>query len=178
MQQTNGFEDVRKLLEQHSLECRHLESERAWFMNVYALITGGILAFLAQMGLENLRELEPPWPFYFLLLFTLLGFFLTTRWTYSFECHRARVNGFIKFIWSRLPQNERPPEVCPTMTIPDFRLWKFHIIFKTRYWFPAFYLLLLIGSIFFFDAPAKWLAVGCSVVAFILFISYLCSKPE
>ena len=57
-------EDLRALLEQHWLHCRHLENERAAFMGVYAILTGGMLASMAQEGFKF--KDEALWPLCFL----------------------------------------------------------------------------------------------------------------
>lgn len=178
MQQDSNLENIRKLIEMHSLERRHIESERAWFMSVYAAITGGVLAFLTQKGTSFMPGdgTEASWPLYFLIGLTFFGFFLTLRWTYSFECHRERVNELIKLL--KLPQTERYSPECLTMTIPTFRLWKFSKFFRTKYWFPLFYLLLLALFSSVFPTPLKYWAIGCSVVAILLGITYLYSKPK
>ena len=85
-------ESLRVLLEQHWTHCRHLESERAWFMNVYAAIIGGVLAFLATREFGEAHELA----IYFLMWITIIGLLLTIRWSKAFEVHRHRVNMIIK----------------------------------------------------------------------------------
>ena len=146
-------ENLRKLLEQHWLHCRHLESERAWFMSVYAAITGGILAFMAQRGFE------PPWPLYFLIVLTFFGFFHTIRWIHAFEYHRKWVNVFAKAIWSKSGATDRvkvdSKEKEPTMEIPEMRLWIFKGLFRTRYWFPLFYFSFLISFVIFFPISSQ-----------------------
>jgi len=171
MQQNNDPENVRKLLEQHWLHCRHLESERAWFMSVYAVITGGVLAFMAQRGSETLGGLQILWPLYFLIVLTFFGFFHTTRWTYAFECHRKRVNSFARIIWSN-------SEIDPTMEIPPMeiplpkKLAKVKGVFKTRYWFPAFYFVVLVLFAFLFP-PLRWWAIGSLAIALWLGVGFL-----
>jgi hypothetical protein len=64
------LKNLRTLLEQHWLQCRHLESERASFMNVYGAITGAILAFVAYTGFQT-GSLRGELPLYFLIGFAL-----------------------------------------------------------------------------------------------------------
>lgn len=148
-QSEQKVDNLRVLLEQHWLHCRHLESERAWFMNAYVVVVGVVAAFIAGRGLEISL------PFYFLLsflvVFTFVGLFLTTRWIYAFECHRIRVNKLASIIW--LSCNVEVP-LDPTMEIPPLhvmppRLRKADEIFRTRYWFALFYLFILIGLVIF-----------------------------
>lgn len=146
-QSNQKVENLRVLLEQHWLHCRHLESERAWFMNAYVVVVGVVAAFIAGRGLEISL------PFYFLLsflvVFTFVGLFLTTRWIYAFECHRIRVNKLASILW--LSCNVEVP-LDPTMEIPPLHvmprcLRKADEIFRTRYWFALFYLFILIGLV-------------------------------
>jgi predicted dehydrogenase len=152
-------ENLRKLLEQHWLHCRHLESERSWFMNAYAVVVGGVVAFIIG------GELKPSLIFYFLfaflVIFTFVGFFLTTRWTYAFEYHRIRVNKLAKILWlesgskaSLDPTMDIPaihilPEFICGIRIPDSCRRRVDDLFRTRYWFALFYLFILIGLLIF-----------------------------
>lgn len=174
MQQNYDPENVRKLLEQHWIHCRHLESERAWFMSAHAAITGGMLAFMAQRGIET------AWPFYFLIGFTLFGFFHTIRWTYAFECHRKRVNSFAHIIWTN-------SGIDPTMNIPAMELGKLTVrsktfeikeIFRTRYFFPLFYFFVLMLFAILFPPPLQWWAIGSLAIALLLGIGFLRSSPR
>lgn len=180
-ERSNG--NLRVLLEQHWLHCRHLESERAWFLNVYGIVTGGTLAYVAS-------ETVTPSPlFYFLIVLTFIGFFLTLRWTYAFECHRGKVNILARIIWSESgvksmlnPTMDIPPmDIAPSFIItPSFekkeipkRLQKqVNEIFRMRYWFPLFYFIILVGfAFFFFTTPglSKGVAITASVLACLAF---------
>lgn len=182
-------ENLRKLLEQHWLHCRHLESERAWFMSIYAAITGGVLAFTAQTGFEL------TWPLYFLVMLTFFGFFHTIRWIYAFECHRAKVNEIARVIWS---ESKAPADIDPTMDIPAMHIlpesiWKkktpeglkrtFNGIFRTRYWFPLFYLVILVGLVILsftvgFPAWGQGITIAALVIAFLLGVGWYFSLKE
>lgn len=133
-QSKQKVENLRVLLEQHWDHCRHLESERSWFMNAYAAVIGGVSAFIIGRGVEDLAKLESLLTFKFLVAFligfTFFGFFHTVRWTYAFECHRQRVNKLIGWmepgstptiVWKDLDMN------IPTMELPLpnlRRVWK------------------------------------------------------
>ena len=71
-----------------------LESERAWFMSVYAAIVGGVLAFLADKGFGE----ESQWAIYFLMWITLIGLFLTRRWCQAFEEHEGKVKAIVAML--------------------------------------------------------------------------------
>ena len=120
-------ENLRELLRQHWLHCRHIESERAWFMSVYAAITGGMLVYIFT---GDVREL---WPLFFLIFLTLVGFFLTLRWKQAFEHHQVQVE-----------KTADKLGVTVNLKIPANRFWN---IFRTRYLFIHFYSIVFVGLI-------------------------------
>ena len=162
-QENEKAENLRELLRQHWLHCRHLESERAWFMSVYAAITGGMFSFMAYTGLQT------SWPLYFLIGLTFFGFFHTIRWTYAFECHRKKVNELAWIVWLDSGV-EVKSALDPTMEIPPMRIIpdsrcgkKINELFRTRYWFPLFYFFILVGLAIL--SCVAGLGVWCKVIA-------------
>lgn len=68
-------ENLRRVYEQNWLHARHVENERLWFTNIYAVVMAGSLALMSEKGLI--------WPLAtFLLVLSLLGFFM---------CHALRM---------------------------------------------------------------------------------------
>ncbi len=193
-------ENLQVLLEQHWLHCRHLESERAWFMSVYAAITGGMFAFMAYSSSTDSMGQQLGWPLYFLIILTFFGFFHSTRWTYAFECHRARVNKLARILWI---ESEGKAMLDPTMDIPPMRILPeslrsnkvlrfLHInkapqylndVFRTRYLFAFFYFFMLIGFVILSlltDTPT-WGQAGvitALLVAALLFVRWHLSLQE
>jgi hypothetical protein len=168
-------ENLPMLLEQHWSECKHIESERAWFMSVYGAIAGGILAFVAK-GLDTNSVLNNFSLFYvltfsFLIVLTFFGFFLTLRWIYAFECHRNRVGVILRELgFDKLTVKGKTVDL--TMSIPPTGFFK---VFSTKILFPLFYLVVLIGiTSFLFAIPdlaypwIKWLSLALSIVALCL----------
>jgi hypothetical protein len=156
-QSEQEVESLQTLLEQHWFHCRHLESERAWFMSIYGAVAGGILAFIAKASDTSLCLNSFPL-FYalisFLIVFTFFGFFLTLRWAFAFGEHRDRVKAILKKL--KLDKLElRGKEVDLTMDIPRVGFFK---VFNAKFLFPLFYLAVLIGvTLFLFlaiQAPA------------------------
>jgi len=125
-------------------------------MQVYAAIIAGIVAgysYLISIG-KPISDYVVLYILLFLMVLTFVGFFLTLRWVYSFECHRGKVNEIASILW--LSCNVVVP-LDPTMEIPSLhimpsRLRKADEFFRTRYWFPVFYLFVLIGIL----ALTKW----------------------
>lgn len=68
-------ENLRKVFEQHWLHGRHVENERLWFTNVYAILWGGSLAFMSQQGISTALAI-------FLLVLSYLGLLV---------CHSLRL---------------------------------------------------------------------------------------
>jgi hypothetical protein len=169
-QSEQKFENLRTLLEQHWLHCRHLESERAWFMSIYGGVAGGILAFIAKASDTSLCLNKFPL-FYalisFLIVLTFFGFFLTLRWAFTFEEHRDRVKAILEELeLSKLKFNGK--EVDLTMNIPREGFFK---VFNAKILFPLFYLVVLIGVtlVLFLVIPApawiKWASFAASIIA-------------
>jgi len=126
-QESEKAENLRELLRQHWLHCRHLESERAWFMSVYAAITGAMLTYLFTADMMRL------WPLIFLIFLTAVGLLLNIRWMQAFEHHRR----LVKETASKIG-------VTAEVDVPAKHIWK---ILRTRYLFPSFYCIILIGLI-------------------------------
>jgi len=120
-------ETYRELLRQHWLHCRHIESERAWFMSVYAAIIGGVLSFTFADGVHEI------WPLAFLIFLTCTGLILNIRWMQSFEHHRRMV----KKAAAKL-------NIEADIDVPAGNIWR---ILRTRNLFPSFYIITLIGLI-------------------------------
>jgi hypothetical protein len=149
-----------KLIEHHWLHCRHIENERGWFMIYYVIaIAGGSIYSLSP---ENFIS---PWFPYFVILFTFFGFYQTLRWSYAFENHRNNVNSLIIEIGEKLP----------TMDIPPLRLWKAGIVFRTRYLFPLFYLIILMIFAFLFQGKIKCYAISALIIALFVGIGAILS---
>ena len=195
-------ENLQVLLEQHWLHCRHLESERAWFMSVYAAITGGIFAFMAYntASLDNMK-LQSWWPLLFLIMLTFVGFFLSMRWTYSFECHRVKVNELARILWA---ESKGKSMFDPTMNIPAMRILpeplrsskiiqflrinriaqSLNEVLRTRYLFPSFYFVMLVGLVIAsliipgFPIWGQAISMIAVIVAAFLFFSWHTSLKE
>ena len=127
-------ENVRKLLEQHWLHCRHLETERTWFLLAYI---GSIASIVGLMYFRTGLK----WLIIIPIVLTLLGLLLTKRWSDAFEKHRRSVNTLIGKL--QLKSNEKET-MDLTMDVPASPLFK---LFRTRRLFYLFYLLMLIALI-------------------------------
>lgn len=189
-QENEKAESLRELLRQHWQHSRHIESERAWFMSVYAAITGGMFAFIAYTGAQNW------WPLYFIIVLTFVGFVLTIRWTYAFECLREKVNKLASIVWLESSVKEL---LDPTMDIPAMHIFPQGIcvkkvlgflprivneLFRIRYWFALFYFFVLIGLVVALflvaDSPlwGRGLATAALVIAFFLGIGWYSSLKQ
>ena len=68
-QDVEQAENLRRVYEQNWLHARHIENERLWFTNIYAVVMAASLALMSEKGLI--------WPLVtFLLILSLLGFFM------------------------------------------------------------------------------------------------------
>lgn len=114
--------DLRVLFEQYWLHWRHIESERAWFMSVYAAITGGILTYIFKTQSAGWQ------PLVFLLVLTIVGLSINYRWAQVFEHHRK----LIKSTASALGMTAE-------VDVP----YKCRLL-RTRILFPLFYCIILV----------------------------------
>ena len=197
-------ESLRTLLEQHCLHCRHIESERAWFMNIYAALAGGILTYGVNFFNNNQSADNFPLSYVLVLSFltalTFFGFLLALRWIFAFESHRNRASKIVKLL---LPENEIETPSALGMDISQIRLMprlkngkKHHrldtvdkifssIFLGTRYLFPLFYFFVLIGVTLFlcFVIPActwsyKWILFLIPLVALLLGVRWYISLKD
>jgi len=67
----------RSVLEQNWLHLRHVENQRMWFTNIYAIVVAGSLSFIGAQGTGSLR------PYFhiifFLWIFSVLGLLQTLK---------------------------------------------------------------------------------------------------
>jgi hypothetical protein len=167
-------------------------------MNAYAVVIGGVSAFIIGNGVTDLAKLENSLTFKFLvaflIVFTFFGFFHTVRWTYAFECHRKRANYLVSLmepgststiVWKDLDMEIDPMELFPNprkiwkslQKLKEFRK-KFGEAFRTRYWFPALYFAGLILCAIIFPGFLRWGAIVCLGFALMLGTGFLFSKPS
>lgn len=81
--------NLRTVFEQHWLHARHVENERLWFTNIYALTVGGLLAFTYGKAEDASFS---PWPWQILvaiLLLSLLGLFMSHSMRIPFLRHHT-----------------------------------------------------------------------------------------
>lgn len=81
--------NLRTVFEQHWLHARHVENERLWFTNIYALVVGGLLA---SMWMKAADTSCSPWPWQILvviLLLSLLGLGMCHSLIIPFLRHRT-----------------------------------------------------------------------------------------
>lgn len=174
-------------------------------MNAYAVVIGGVSAFIIGSGVTDLAKLENSLTFKFLvaflIVFTFFSFFHTVRWTYAFECHRKRVNYLVSLmepgststiVWKDLDMYIPPMELLPNprriwKSLPELKkfrqtcskLWQWlREVFRTRYWFPALYFAVLILCAIIFTGFLRWGAIVCLGFALMLGIGFLFSKPS
>lgn len=74
------------IYEQHWLHARHVENERLWFTNIFALIVAGLLAFLSTTDGKTL----PQFALFvggFIFVLSILGYLLCITWRAPFVQH-------------------------------------------------------------------------------------------
>ncbi|MBU2613732.1 hypothetical protein KJ925_04770 [Patescibacteria group bacterium] len=86
MQEKARQELLKSIYEQHWLHARHVENERLWFTNIFALIVAGLLAFLATID-RQLLSLFAIYAGCFIFILSMLGYFLCLTWRAPFVEH-------------------------------------------------------------------------------------------
>lgn len=75
---------VRAIYEQHWLHMRHVENQRLWFANIFAILCGGSFAVMRDGLFERAN-----WPIVgFLMVLSLLGLFFCLRIHGVFNAHK------------------------------------------------------------------------------------------
>ncbi len=95
MKEKTKDELLKSIYEQHWLHARHVENERLWFTNIFALIVAGLLSFLATVD----RQLLPLFAIYagcFIFILSMLGYFLCLSWRAPFVEHTTLANQVLK----------------------------------------------------------------------------------
>jgi lysylphosphatidylglycerol synthetase-like protein (DUF2156 family) len=115
-------------LHENWLHARHLESERLWFTNIYAIIVVGVLT-LREGNKYSYQT------FLFLIIFSILGLIVTLKTAHDYENHIAA----IERITQRLNLSEYM--VLPTSFTEAASVWK---VFKVRNTFMTFYVVMIV----------------------------------
>lgn len=87
---------LKSVYEQHWLHARHVENERLWFTNIFALIVAGLLAFLGTVEDEELLSLFAVYAGCFIFILSILGYFLCLTWRAPFVEHTTLANKMLK----------------------------------------------------------------------------------
>jgi hypothetical protein len=133
-------ENLRELLEQHWLHCRHVENIRSQFMQVYAAIIVGFLGGFTYLFYKE--KLISSWSglisLFFVILVSLISLLLILRWSITHEFHRQKVNTIAD-------QISPDKSIGRAMDVPPMRLprWLSRRL-RTRYLFPIFHFLIII----------------------------------
>jgi len=90
MEEKARQELLKSIYEQHWLHARHVENERLWFTNIFALIVAGLLAFLGTVD-RQLLSLFAIYAGGFILILSMLGYFLCLSWRAAFVEHTTLV---------------------------------------------------------------------------------------
>jgi hypothetical protein len=170
---------LRVFLEQHVLHCRHLETERYWLMSVYAIVVGGVSALMVKGQIPPDTMLRPEWIYVFLVGLTFFGLLQTMRWTYIFEVHRARAEKVADMLWEASGTDKARIPIMTVEPTPLFRgfLKKANRLIGTRYLFPVFYLLILVGLTLFshlcsLHGWCQGIGIGLSSIAVITVVRW------
>jgi hypothetical protein len=150
---TQNNEISRELMRLHWEQCKHIETERYWFMSVYAAVTGVMLGLIFRTDIP-IDPTGKTWLYIFLIALTNIGFLINIRWMQAFEHHQSQ----IKKEGSKL-------KIDPHIDVPHKGIFN---IFRTKYLFPLFYLIILIGLLILASKIVLYIVSGVIVIGTII----------
>jgi len=119
----------REMLKLHWEHYRHIETERYWFMSVYAATIGAILTITLKS-----TDAIPGWDQNLIIIFLMglsfIGFLINLRWSQALKHFATNIEKISKTL-----------SVTANFEVPSKGVWK---ILSTKNLFPAFYFFVLI----------------------------------
>jgi hypothetical protein len=129
-------ENLLEAIRQNWLHARHLETERLWFTNIYAIVVAGSLAFLGQFDIGKY-----PYLIMFLFIFSLLGLLVTLKVNHEYGNEMQALKKTLDHI------NMNNYFCYPTAYGKGFSIWK---IIRVRYAFVGFYIATMLMWVYLF----------------------------
>ncbi len=154
-------ENIREVLILQQHHYQHIETERYWFMSVYAVVIGAVLSLIFSKGIT----IDANWLYLFLIVLSIIGFFINLRWMQTIALLGIRIGE----IADKLGVKDEAEFEAPCKGIQK----SLHL--QTRILFPFFYFFVVI----FLTALAK--QVICDTVSgifVILVIIYLVQNKK
>jgi hypothetical protein len=139
-----------ELLRQHLDHYRHIETERYWFMSVFAVVIGVVLGLIFKTD-QTIDPNSKNWIFYFIFALTNIGFLINIRWAQTL----GLLSDQIKEIGKEKIKFEAPHKGI-------------FCIFRTRYLFPFFYFIIIIGTIILAQKVVLHIISGIIVIGTII----------
>jgi len=145
---------VKAIYEQHWLHIRHVENQRLWFTNIFAILCGGSFA-LMHGGLFD----EANWPIVgFLMVLSLFGFVFCLRIQDVFEAHK-RVAGLILERYGLEHYLAKYPETVAR------KFFQLSLLFPAFFLFCFNFFLFVLLQIVFYDV---WISTLIPVLIFVV----------
>jgi len=119
----------REMLKLHWEHYRHIETERYWFMSVYAATIGAILT-IALKSSDTIPGWDQNLIIIFLMVLSFIGFLINMRWSQALKHFATNIEKISKTL-----------SVTANFEVPSKGVWK---ILSTKNLFPAFYFFVLI----------------------------------
>lgn len=124
--------NLRELLIQHWQHYRHIETERYWFMSVYAAVVGVLLGIIFKTDLTT-DKIYDIWLLVFLIVLTIIGSLINVRWMQTLIVLSKNIGEIATMLDI---EEEIQFEALST------GIWK---VLRTRYLFLSFYVIVLLG---------------------------------
>ena len=161
MEEKTRHELLKSIYEQHWLHARHVENERLWFTNIFALIVAGLLAFLATTNNGVLSE-SARYAGYFILILSIVGYVFCLTLRAPFVAHTEKAKKLLED--SRLLEYDpyQPEEIYRIIKIGWLSTHELFLYFYALMAGGALYLVLFVGES---TKPYWWVSV---ILAFVL----------
>lgn len=166
MEEKTRHELLKSVYEQHWLHARHVENERLWFTNIFALIVAGLLAFLGTVEDKELLSLFAIYAGCFIFILSMLGYFLCLTWRAPFVEHTTLARKMLEDLSLK--------EYAPYTTEAYKKLKGKIAANKLFLYFYAFmaggalFLLLYVGVGRMEKCPYLWVSIAVSVIVFLV----------
>ena len=132
------------IMKENWLHARHIETERMWFANIYAVIIAAITAYIAQNGIESFTFATLKIIVIVLLVISLIWFFITLKLNVGFKIHTDAIKKIFEDEKIPLGKDWKPYTGLPH----SYNLRTPKLFFTVAFLLLFFYGLAIIGLIY------------------------------
>ena len=133
-----------EILKENYLHARHIETERMWFANIYAVIIAAMAAYVAQQGIDSSSIATLKIIVTVLLLISLIWFGITLKLNLAFKNHMDAIKSI--FEKKKIPLGKDWKLYIGLSHFYSGRDYK--LLFTVAFFLLAFYGLAIVGLIY------------------------------